>query len=272
MRNKITIMLMTLMLCMGVLHTTALAEELDETADMPEYVDEVEVSTDAFAESETETAETADDEQSVGDPDDGDADDEDLNDEEPDFPIGTGFRPFTPPGTGTVIDNAIDGDGKEFYTISTPDDNVFYLIIDRQRSTENVYFLNAVTEQDLISLAAENDKVITGRPNTGTATSQPGQSGEDDEQSDQEEDDDSSGSNIVLYLVIIAAVGVGVAAYYFKVVKGKKNAAPDDDYYDDDDNGGGDDGYDDEDDDYGSDPQGNGDDYGYEPDGGDERE
>ena len=53
-----------------------------------------------------------------------------------------------PGGTGTVIENATEEDGKEFYTIMTPDENVFYLIIDRQRNTENVYFLNAVTEAD----------------------------------------------------------------------------------------------------------------------------
>jgi len=62
-------------------------------------------------------------------------------------------NPFTPAGTGTVIDNATDADGKEFYTIMTPSENVFYLIIDRQRETENVYFLNAVTEKDLLALA-----------------------------------------------------------------------------------------------------------------------
>ena len=62
-------------------------------------------------------------------------------------------NPFTPAGTGTVIDNATDADGKEFYTIMTPNENVFYLVIDRQRGTENVYFLNAVTEQDLMALA-----------------------------------------------------------------------------------------------------------------------
>ena len=62
-------------------------------------------------------------------------------------------NPFTPGGTGTVVDRATGEDGKEFYTITTSDENVFYLIIDRQRNTENVYFLNAVTARDLISLA-----------------------------------------------------------------------------------------------------------------------
>lgn len=61
-------------------------------------------------------------------------------------------KPFTPDGTGTVVDNATDEDGKEFFTITTPSENVFYLIIDRQRTEENVYFLNAVTEKDLLPL------------------------------------------------------------------------------------------------------------------------
>lgn len=60
---------------------------------------------------------------------------------------------LTPPGgTGTVVEQT-DEEGKEFYTIMTADENVFYLVIDRQRETENVYFLNVVTEADLLPLA-----------------------------------------------------------------------------------------------------------------------
>ena len=32
-------------------------------------------------------------------------------------------NPFTPDGTGTVVDNATDEDGKEFYTITTADES-----------------------------------------------------------------------------------------------------------------------------------------------------
>ena len=66
-------------------------------------------------------------------------------------PIETSV-PTPPGGTGTVVEQA-DEDGKEFYTIMTADENVFYLVIDRQRETENVYFLNVVTEADLLPLA-----------------------------------------------------------------------------------------------------------------------
>lgn len=68
-------------------------------------------------------------------------------------PVPTPEPVLTPPGgTGTVLEQT-DEEGKEFYTIMTADENVFYLVIDRQRETENVYFLNAVTEADLLPLA-----------------------------------------------------------------------------------------------------------------------
>ena len=68
-------------------------------------------------------------------------------------PVTTPEPVLTPPGgTGTVVEQT-DEEGKEFYTIMTADENVFYLVIDRQRETENVYFLNAVTEADLLPLA-----------------------------------------------------------------------------------------------------------------------
>lgn len=67
-----------------------------------------------------------------------------------------GPNPFTPAGTGTIVDNATDEEGKEFHTVMTPGENVFYLIIDKQRGLNNVYFLNAVTEKDLLAFAEKS--------------------------------------------------------------------------------------------------------------------
>ena len=61
-------------------------------------------------------------------------------------------NPFSPSGSGTVINAATDGDGKEFYTIEAPDKTVFYLVVDRQRNSQNVYLLKAVSAMDLMSL------------------------------------------------------------------------------------------------------------------------
>lgn len=67
-----------------------------------------------------------------------------------------------PAGQGTVVDNAAGADGREFFTISTQDENTFYLIIDRQKESENVYFLDTVKETDLLSLADKNDDSGSG--------------------------------------------------------------------------------------------------------------
>ena len=65
---------------------------------------------------------------------------------------------FTPEGTGTVQDNISGTDGeKQFYTITTDAGNVFYLVIDGKREDNNVYFLNGVTESDLMALAEKNN-------------------------------------------------------------------------------------------------------------------
>lgn len=78
----------------------------------------------------------------------------------PEAEPGTAEKPSVPPGgQGTVIDSATGTaaeSGREFFTISTPDEHVFYLVIDRKREGENVYFLNAVTESDLMALAEKD--------------------------------------------------------------------------------------------------------------------
>ena len=62
---------------------------------------------------------------------------------------------LTPDGTGTILDSATEQeDDKQFYTIKTEAGNVFYLVIDGKRGSENVYFLNGVTESDLMALTA----------------------------------------------------------------------------------------------------------------------
>ena len=70
---------------------------------------------------------------------------------------------ITPDGQGSVLNYyKSESDEKQFYTITTPAGNVFYLVVDGARGYENVYFLNAVTEADLMALAAENDKINLG--------------------------------------------------------------------------------------------------------------
>lgn len=131
-------------------------------------------------------------------------------------------KPFTPDGTGTVVDNATDEEGKEFFTIMTPSENVFYLVIDRQRSTENVYFLNAVTEADLLALAEQPSE-----PEPVPAPEQP-----DPEPTPEEEQPEQpakkSNTGLLVIVLVLAAVGGG-AAYYFKVIRPKQQGQSEED-------------------------------------------
>lgn len=135
----------------------------------------------------------------------------------------TTAKPFTPEGTGTVVDNATDGDGKEFFTITTPSENVFYLIIDRQRDGQNVYFLNAVTEKDLLALAEKDpepevtEPVMEPEPETEPPT-------EPEPEPEPEKTSDFPMGNILMIAAVLLAGGG--AGYYFKVYR-PKHEAPD---------------------------------------------
>jgi hypothetical protein len=158
--------------------------------------------------------------------------------------IPDGSKPFTPDGTGTVMDNAHDGDGKEFFTIGTEDGSVFYLIVDRQRNADNVYLLNAVTEEDLMALAAKNGREITPSENGTSAipTPEPTTANEPNKNpADSTEPTENPAvtppekNDTTMYIIIaVAVIGVGGAGYYFKIVKGKKNNAYDDEEEDED--------------------------------------
>lgn len=131
---------------------------------------------------------------------------------------GTSANPFTPNGTGTVVDNATDEDGKEFYTIQTADENVFYLVIDKQRGTENVYFLNAVTESDLMALAKKDDSAAT-TPVEPEPTPEPEKPADEPAQPEQPAKTGiSTGMMLLIGIVVLATGGVG---YYVKIYKPK---------------------------------------------------
>lgn len=145
-------------------------------------------------------------------------------------------NPFSPDGTGTVVDNATDEDGKEFYTITTPDENIFYLIIDKQKTSDNVYFLNAVTEADLLPLAEKSGE-DTAEPSSKPEPEEepepePTEPEEETAETEPEAGAKTPDSNLLgLLLVGIVALIGGGAGYYLKIYK-PKHQAPDleDDY------------------------------------------
>ena len=152
-------------------------------------------------------------------------------------------KPFTPDGQATVTDWATEYDGKEFYTFTTPAGSVFFLVIDHARASDNVYFLNAVTESDLISLAEKAGEPISESVLTPTADPPPEMSGNGPGASEPiggdtepTEEKNGGGNTGMVIFIVIAVLAIGGAGYYFKIVKPKKQSpdvADDDGEYDD---------------------------------------
>lgn len=71
------------------------------------------------------------------------------------------------PDTGDTTDSAekssessTSEQGKEFYTIQTASEKVFYLVIDRDGDEEKVYFLTEVSENDLLNTTSDNSETL----------------------------------------------------------------------------------------------------------------
>ena len=165
---------------------------------------------------------------------------------------------FTPEGTGTVLDEATgEGDDKQFYTITTEAGNVFYLIIDGKRDDNNVYFLNGVTEADLMALAEKNegtmsvipaedvctctDKCEAGEVNTACPVCKNDLKGcagkekpaETEEPAQTEPPKKGNGSTGTIIFVIVALLAVGGVGYYVKIIRPKQQAEDEEDFEDD---------------------------------------
>ena len=165
---------------------------------------------------------------------------------------------FTPEGTGTVQDSATGEDGdKQFYTITTEAGNVFYLIIDGKRDDNNVYFLNGVTEADLMALAEKGDgsvsvipaadvcnckeKCEAGKVNTGCPVCKNDLNGctgkekpaEPEEAAEPEQPKKDTGSAGTIIFIIVALLAVGGVGYYVKIVRPKQQAEDEDEFDED---------------------------------------
>lgn len=87
--------------------------------------------------------------------------------------------PLTPRGNLTAVDDVhqltdtTDKDtveDKQFITVQSKNGNTFYIIIDRSGDSENVYFLNAVDETDLMALMEDEQKAAVTAAATCTCT------------------------------------------------------------------------------------------------------
>ena len=131
-------------------------------------------------------------------------------------PTFTNTNPFTPDGTGTVVNNATEEDGKEFYSITTDNGNIFYLIVDKQRNSNNIYLLNAVTEKDLLPFINPDENIT---PPLEIANPIPEPTPTPTPAPEPVSKESNAGMIILLILIIGGIIG---AAYYIKVVKPKQ--------------------------------------------------
>ncbi len=166
-------------------------------------------------------------------------------------------NPLTPDGTGSILDEATGDDDKQFYTITTAAGNVFYLIVDGQRDSENVYFLNGVTEEDLMALAEESngavsvvpaetcscvDKCEAGNVYTGCTICMKDLRGclgkekpteETQPPTEPVEEPESSGNGGMVLLALVSMALVAGIGYYVKIELPKQRAQDEDDFEDD---------------------------------------
>lgn len=134
------------------------------------------------------------------------------------------------PGQGTVYEKVNTDASQEseriFYTVTTDEGEVFYLVIDQGQQANNVYLLDQVSLNDLKALAVDD----TG---AGTSTEEENSDsllsalGGVTESNDLPAEPDSTASkktnsSSMIILLIVLAIGGGVY-YYMKVYKNKKD-------------------------------------------------
>jgi len=126
-----------------------------------------------------------------------------------------------PPGTGTVVDST-GPDNKSFYTIMTESGAVFYLIIDRRFGRENVYFLNPVTELDLLALVgAQIHPAPIPHPPTVPPPTAPMPEHPPEPEPVPQPENGNTGTFVLVAVVVLG--GGGAAGWYFKIYKPKQS-------------------------------------------------
>ena len=133
--------------------------------------------------------------------------------------------------------------GKEFYTIQTASDKLFYLIIDRDGEEEMVYFLTEITENDLLNATSDNSETLpknsaalasaipvsesalsNNNVEQDTEESTEELEGETESTEEPEETEKVEEANPIISYILMGGLALVVigGAYYFKVVHKKK--------------------------------------------------
>lgn len=157
-------------------------------------------------------------------------------------------QPLTPDGNLEIVDYIVHED-KQFITVKSRSGAEFYIVIDRSRDSDNVYFLNQVDDVDLFALLEEDsaascsckEKCVDGAVNSDCLVcrmdmkSCAGKVSEvkSESISDSEPDKTEKKQNILPVLVIVGVIGGGAVIGFLKLRKNKPKAASVPDFDDD---------------------------------------
>ena len=83
---------------------------------------------------------------------------EQVIEEQPAEQPATEGTPFSTSGNGQLVDDKENDSSKQFLTVQTKNGNTFYMVIDRSGTSENVYMMSLVDEQDLAEFLDENEE------------------------------------------------------------------------------------------------------------------
>lgn len=129
--------------------------------------------------------------------------------------------PLTPEGNLSVVDD-LEGkqaEDKQFITVKTKAGNTFYIIIDRAGDENNVYFLNLVDEADLKALM-EEDGTLEPLPGEGAVPTIPEPEPSPEPEVVPEPEKGMNPAPFVLgFLILLGGVGL----WFFKLRKPKQS-------------------------------------------------
>ena len=157
-------------------------------------------------------------------------------------------QPLTPDGNLEIVDDIVHED-KQFITVKSRSGAEFYIVIDRSRDWDNVYFLNQVDDADLFALLEEDsaascsckEKCVVGTVNSDCLVcrmdmkSCKGKVSEVKSEPDAEPNsaEPSGKQNILPVILIVGVIGGGAVIGFLKLRKNKPKATPAPDFDDD---------------------------------------
>lgn len=83
-----------------------------------------------------------------------------LAEKEEEAPLPENAAPTEPTDAEADVTNHTTAGEKEFYTIQTDTEKVFYLIIDKSGDEEKAYFLTEISERDLLHVTSDNSETL----------------------------------------------------------------------------------------------------------------